>query len=254
MKVHYSWFLSAALVALVSSQAHAQPSADANRFPLPPADWPMPVMDQQIVPYFLLDRLEYRLQKGENAQAWDGQVSIGTDYNKLWLKSEGEKVVGGRTEQADIQLLYARLISPFWYLQAGARRDARPGPSRNYGVLAIQGLAPYRFNVEGSLFVRGGEVAGRFEAEYDQRVTQRLVLQPRAETNVSSSSDRARGYGAGFRDVELGLRLRYEVVREFAPYIGVNWSRKTGGTASLAREAGDSVTSRGIVAGVRIWY
>ncbi|NUZ08446.1 copper resistance protein B [Schlegelella sp. ID0723] len=214
----------------------------------------MPVMDQQIVPFLLLDRLEYRLQKGQNALGWDAQASIGTDYNKAWLKSEGEKAVGGSTEQAETQLLYARLISPFWYLQVGARNDARPGPSRNYGVLAIQGLAPYWFNVEGSLFVRGGEVAGRFEAEYDQKITQRWVLQPRAETNLSSSSDRARGLGGGFRDVELGLRLRYEIVREVAPYIGVNWSRKLGSTASLARQQGDSVTSRGVVAGIRVWY
>lgn len=249
-----AYLLTAIVATLFSSQSYGQSAEAGKRFPLPPADWPMPVMDQQIVPYLLLDRLEYRVQKGKNAQAWDAQAFIGTDSDKLWLKSEGEKTVGGRTEQADVQLLYARLISPFWYLQVGARNDARPGPSRNYGVLAFQGLAPYRFNVEGSLFVRGGEVAGRFEAEYDQKVTQRLILQPRAETNVSSSSDRARGYGAGVRDVELGLRLRYEVVREFAPYIGINWSRKTGGTAALARQAGDSVTSRGVVAGVRVWY
>lgn len=249
-----TWFLAALFASLASSQSYAQTSGDGKRFPLPPADWPMPVMDQQIVPYFLLDRFEYGIQKGENSQTWSGQAFIGTDYHKLWLKSEGEKTVGGRTEQADVQLLYARLISPFWHLQAGVRNDARPGPSRNYGVLAIQGLAPYRFNVEGSLFVRGGEVAGRFEAEYDQKIMQRLILQPRAEINVSSSSDRARGYGAGVRDVELGLRLRYEIVREFAPYIGINWSRKAGGTATLAREAGESVTSRGVVVGVRVWY
>ena len=248
------WFLPALFAALGSSQAYAQSSADEKRFPLPPADWPSPVMDQQIVPYVLLDRLEYRVQKGNNAQAWDGQFSVGTDYHKLWLKSEGEKTVGGQTEKADLQLLYARLISPFWYLQAGARNESRPGPSRNYGVLGVQGLAPYRFNVAGMLFVRGGEVAGRFEAEYDQKVTQRLVLQPRVETNFSSSTDQSRRLGGGIRDVEFGLRLRYEITREIAPYIGVNWERKLGSTASLAREAGDRVTNRGIVVGLRLWY
>lgn len=248
-----AWFLPL-LSALVSSQALAQSVGSDKRFPLPPADWPMPVMDQQVVPYFLLDRFEYRQLKGENAQAWDAQAHIGTDYDKFWVKSEGEKAVGGRTEQADLQLLYARLVSPFWYLQIGARNEARPGPARNYGVLAVQGFAPYRFNVEGSLFVRGGELAGRFEAEYDQKITQRLVLQPRAETNISTSSDRSRRLGGGFRDVELGLRLRYEIVREIAPYIGFNWERKLGRTASFAREDGDGVTSRGIVAGIRLWY
>lgn len=248
------WLLPALLAALIPWNASAQSRPQENRFPLPPADWPAPVMDRQIVPYLLLDRLEYRVLKGDNAQAWDAQAFIGTDYHKLWLKSEGEKTVGGRTEQADVQLLYARLISPFWYLQAGVRNDARPGPSRNYGVLAIQGLAPYQFNVEGSLFIRGGEIAGRLEAEYDQKITQRLILQPRAETNVSSSSDRARGYGAGVRDVELGLRLRYEIVREFAPYIGINWERKVGRTASIARAQGENVVGRAIVIGLRVWY
>ena len=253
MKAH-GWLMPALLAAFAVSQANAQSTADDKRFPLPPADWPAPVMDRQVVPYFLFDLLEYRLLKGNNAQAWDAQASIGTDYDKFWAKSEGEKTVGGRTEQADLQLLYARLISPFWYVQAGVRNDARPGPSRNYGVLAIQGLAPYRFNVSGSLFVRGGEIAGRFEAEYDQKITQRLILQPRAETNFSSSSDRARGLGGGLRDVELGLRLRYEIAREIAPYIGLNWQRKLGGTASAARQDGDSVTSRGMVVGLRLWY
>lgn len=246
--------LSALLAAFASAQACAQTPPEDKRFPLPPADWPKPVMDQQIVPYLLLDRLEFRAQNGKNAQAWDAQAWLGTDYHKLWLKSEGERAVGGPTEEADMQALYARLISPFWYLQIGARHDARPGPSRTYGVLAIQGLAPYRFDVEGSLFIRGGEVVGRFEAEYDQSITQRLILQPRAETNIATSSDRARGNGAGFRDVELGLRLRYEIRREIAPYIGVSWARKLAGTAELARDAGESVSSRAIVVGLRLWY
>ena len=257
-----SRFLSAMLCALtlVPAQAQVQPlpqpqgQTQGNRFPLPPADWPAPVPDRQVVSYLLLDRLEYRWQKGANVRVWDAQGWIGGDYNKLWLKSEGEKTAGGRTEAADVQLLYARLITPFWYLQAGVRNEARPGPSRNYGVLGIQGLAPGWFDVEASLFVRAGNVSGRVEAEYDQLLTQRLILQPRIETGFSGSSDRARGVGSGINDVQLGLRLRYEIRREIAPYIGYTWGRKVGNTADIARGNGERVTEHGIVVGLRIWY
>lgn len=211
-------------------------------------------MDQEAVPYLVLDRLEHRWQEGDDARVWDTQGWFGGDYNKLWLKSEGEQTVGGRTKEADLQLLYARLVKPFWYLQAGVRNESRPGPSRNFGALAIQGIAPYEFDVEGSLFFRAGEVSGRFEAEYDQLIAQRLILQPRVETGFAGSSDTARGVGSGINDIELGMRLRYELTREIAPYIGVNWVRKVGNTADLARGRGGSVTERGIVAGLRIWY
>lgn len=241
-------------MALVASLTLTPAHAQGNRFPLPPADWPSPVMDQQAVPYLLLDRLEYRWQEGDNVRVWDAQGWFGGDYNKLWLKSEGEQTVGGRTEEADLQMLYARLVKPFWYLQAGVRKEVRPGPSRDSAVLAIQGLAPYRFDVEGSLFLRAGEVSGRFEAEYDQLLTQRLIVQPRIETGFAGSSDPARGVGSGINDIELGLRLRYELRREIAPYIGVNWARKVGNTADLARARGDSVTERSVMVGLRIWY
>lgn len=238
----------------VQAQPQPQPPFPGNRFPLPPESWPNPVMDDQLVPYLLLDRLEYRWQKGSNLRVWDAQAWFGGDYNKLWLKSEGEQAVGGRTEAADLQLLYARLIAPFWYLQVGVRNAARPGPSQNSAVLAIQGIAPYEFDVEGSLFLRAGKVSGRFEGEYDQPITQRLILQPSFETNFAGSSDRERGIGSGINDLELGLRLRYEIRREFAPYIGIYWSRKLGGTADIARSNGERVSDRGIVVGLRIWY
>ena len=242
------------LSGLLAAIAVVPALAQDNRFPLPPANWPSPVMDRQVVPYLLLDRLEYRWQKGDNVRVWDAQGWLGGDYNKLWIKSEGEQTVGGRTEEADLQLLYARLVSPFWYLQAGVRNEAKPGPSQNSAVLAIQGLAPGRFEVEASLFLRAGDVSGSVEAEYDQLLTQRLVLQPRVETSFAGASDRARGIGSGINDIELGLRLRYEFTREVAPYIGLNWARKVGNTADLARANGDRVTERGLVVGLRIWY
>lgn len=233
---------------------HEPAQAQNQSFPLPPANWRTPVMDQQLIPYLLLDRFEYRLQNGGNARAWDAQAWFGGDYNKLWLKSEGENIIGRRTEDADLQALYARLIAPFWNVQAGVRDQIRPGPAKAYGVLALQGLAPYRFNVEGSLFFRTDEVSGRLEAEYDQLLTQRLILQPRIETNFTSSSDRKRRIGSGINDLELGLRLRYEIRREIAPYIGLSWTRKLGSTAGIARSEGESVNERAIVAGLRIWY
>ena len=222
-------------------------------YPLPPKDWPRPVMDTERFTFVLLDRLEYRAKSGNDAWAWDAQGWWGGDYNKLWLKSEGEGEWRGAAESADVQLLYARRVSPYWHLQAGVRQDARPQPSRNTGVLAIQGLAPYWFGVEASLFFGNG-LSGRLEAEYDQLLTQRLILQPRIHTTFAGSSDPERGIGSGVNDVELGLRLRYEIRREFAPYIGVDWKRKFGGTADLARAEGHDVSERALVLGVRVWY
>lgn len=235
---------------LVASDAFAQ----QDRFPLPPKTWPKPVMDTERFAFLLLDRFEYRAQDGDDALRWDAQAWFGGDYNKLWFKSEGNYRFGGRTEEAEVQALYARRIAPFWHLQAGIRHEARPQPSQNYGVLALQGLAPYWFNVEASAFFRSGEVSGRLEAEYDQLLTQRLILQPRIETNFAGSADRARGVGSGLNDVSLGLRLRYEIKRELAPYIGITWTRKLGDTADLTRRAGGDVSDVAIVAGIRIWY
>lgn len=250
-----SYHVAAGLLALLATlQAAAQAPDQAKQFPLPPSDWPSPVMDRQVVPYLLIDRLEYRWQDGSNRRVWDAQGWIGGDYNKLWLKTEGEQVAGGTTEEADLQLLYARRIRPFWYLQAGVRHEAKPGPARNQAVIGVQGVAPYEFDIEAALFLRGGDVSGSLEAEQDFLITQRLILQPRLETSFSGSSDARRGIGSGFNDLQVGLRLRYEIRREIAPYVGIAWSRKLGNTADLARSQGESVTERGIVAGLRIWY
>ena len=238
------------LMLFAAGFAHAQD----DRFPLPPKEWVAPVMDHAPFAFFLLDRLEYRAQKGADALYWDAQAWYGGDYNKLWLKSEGQQAVGGRTQDADLQVLYARRIAPFWHLQGGLRSEVRPGPTQNYGVLAIQGIAPYWFNVEASAFFRGGNLSGRLEAEYDQLLTQRLILQPRIDSDFSSTADPARGVGRGINDVVLGLRLRYEIKREFAPYVGVTWSRKLGDTADIARSRGVDTRSTAVVFGVRAWF
>lgn len=211
-------------------------------------------MDRQPFAFLLLDQLDYRAQPGEDMYAWDAQGWFGGDYNKAWLKTEGEREVGGRTEEAEIQVLYARRIAPFWYVQAGLRREAKPEPSRDSAVLAVQGLLPYRFDVEASAFLRAGDLSGRVDAEYEILFSQRLILQPRLETNFATSSDAARAIGRGVNDVQLGLRLRYEIRREFAPYIGYTWTRRVGETADLARARGQDTSEYGIVAGFRVWY
>lgn len=249
-RVAWSGLVPALALLLAAAGAHSQ----EKPFPLPPREWPSPVMDQSVRTFLLLDQVEYRRRGGENAFGWNAEGWVGGDYNKLWIKSEGEGQ-RGRVDGADAQALYARRIAPFWHLQAGARFEPRPSPSRTSGVIAIQGLAPYWFNVEASAFLNTkGDLSSRLEAEYDLLFSQRLILQPRFETNLSAAEEAARGIGRGINDLSLGLRLRYEIQREFAPYIGVYWSRKVGNTADLARRAGESTGGFSIVAGVRVWY
>lgn len=228
--------------------------AQQDAFPLPPKDWPSPVEDDKRVAFVLLDRLEYRRQAGPNLRVWDAQGWAGDNLSKFWFKTEGENEAGGGTERAEVQALYARRISPFWHLQAGMRRDARSGIWRNSAVLGVQGLAPYWFDVEAMLFAESRGIAGRLELETDWLITQRAILQPRFETQFAGYTDRDRGMGKGVEHVELGLRLRYEVRREFAPYVGVTWSRKLGETADLARVRGEDVRASSVVVGVRVWY
>ncbi len=211
--------------------------------------------DDALAIYFQAEQLEYRLLKGKDILVWDVNAWIGEDYNKIAFKSEGEKLVGGKVEAVETQFLYRRLISKFFDLEAGFRRDFRPNPKRSFAVLGIQGLAPYWFEVNGSAFLSNkGDLSARFEAGYDLLLTQKLILEPSAEVNVAFSNDAARGVGRGLSDIDLGLRLRYEITRKFAPYIGLNWERKFGKTASFARDEGESVSSFSILTGVRFWF
>lgn len=240
------------VLALLALGVNAQ---ERETFPLPPRQWAEPVSDQPVFPFLLVDRLERRWQKGSDLRTWDVQGWVGGDYNKLWLKSEGEDEVRGRTEQADVEALYARLISPFWHLQAGIRYEDRPSPSRTSLAFGVQGLAPYWFEVEATGYVsEKGKFSAQLEAEYDFLLTQKLILQPLVETTFAASAEEERGIGRGFNNLELGVRLRYEFRRQFAPYIGVTWSRKLGDTADLARRENEDVTERAIVAGLRVWF
>ena len=220
-----------------------------------PAEWPMDFPDAQVLTFVEADRLEARLDDGDEGLLLDAQGWIGTDAGKLWWKAEGDGRTGGGVESAEIQALYSRMITPFFDLQLGVRQDLAPDAVRTHAVVGIQGLAPYWFEVDAALFLaHTGDVTARVEAEYDLLLTQRLVLQPRTEVRGAFQDVDDLGIGAGLSSAELGLRLRYEITRRVAPYVGVSWHRRFGGTAEAARAGGQDAGSRAVVAGIRLWH
>lgn len=204
----------------------------------------------------LVERLEARVDAGdgEDGYLWDAQAWYGGDVNRLVLKTEGEGEFGGAVEDAEIQALYSRAIGPFFDLQAGVRLDP-VDDTRGYAVLGVQGLASYMFHVDGALFLSDqGDLTARVEAEYDQKITQQLILQPRIEIEASAQDIPARGIGAGLTKMEPGLRLRYEFVPECAPYIAVEYEAKLGETADIARHAGEDPDGFKLLIGLRAWF
>ncbi len=200
------------------------------------------------------DRLEAQVRDGADSFLWDVQGYYGGTTSKLWFKSEGEGAFGEELEQAEVQALWSRAIGPYWDLQAGVRQDLA-GPATTHAVIGIQGLAPYLFEVDAALFLsHRGDVTAKIEGELDQRITQRLILQPRAELSLSAQDIPELGIGSGLDKAELGLRLRYEIVREFAPYIGIEQSWKAGGSADHARAKGEGTSATSLVAGIRFWF
>jgi copper resistance protein B len=210
--------------------------------------------DSAINSFFLLDKLEYQDADEGSALAWDASGWVGGDINRLWIRSEGERT-NGVTEDAELQLLYGRSISPWWDVVAGVRQDFKPGSPQTWGAFGIQGMALYDFEAEATAFIgENGQTAARLEGEYDILLTNRLILQPTAEANFYGKNDPERGVGSGLANTEVGLRLRYEIVRQFAPYIGVTWSRSYGKTADLIRDEGGDVDEARFVAGIRMWF
>ena len=198
---------------------------------------------------------EVQAREGRDGYRWEGEGWFGGDIDRLVIKSEGSGTFGKRPDDAEVQALYSRAIGPYFNLQAGVRHDFTPNPSRTYATVGVEGLAPYWFEVAGALFLSDkGDVLGRLEGYYDQRITQRLILQPRAELNLAAQDVAENGIGAGLSDIELGLRLRYEIAREFAPYVGVSWDRKLGDTADFARASGEDPSSTSVVLGIRAWF
>lgn len=202
----------------------------------------------------LVDRLEAVHTDDNTAAAYDLQASYGGPFNRAVLKAEGE-ADDGEIEEASTELLWSHAVAPLWNGQIGLRHDSDDGPDRSWLGVGIQGLAPYWFEVDVTAYLgEQGRGALNLEADYDLLFTQRWILQPRFEANLYTKDDPERGVGAGISDATLGVRLRYEIWREFAPYIGVEWGGRFGDTADYARTAElDTGETRG-VAGVRFWF
>ena len=203
----------------------------------------------------LFDLAEYQARKGGDGYRWESEAWFGGDLDRLLIKTEGEGSFGEPIEDVEVQALYSRAISPFWNAHIGLRHDIVPNPSRTYAVVGVEGIAPYWLHVTGQMFLSDqGDLRARLEGSYDERITQRLIFQPRVELNFSAQDMPAIGVGSGLTSFEVGARFRYEIRREFAPYIGVEWSGRTGDTARYARLAGDRPNTVNFVAGIRFWF
>jgi copper resistance protein B len=203
----------------------------------------------------MLNLAEIQLYRGQAGYRWDGEAWFGGDINRLTLKSEGGGSFRDGFENAEIQALYSRAIDPYFNLQAGVRQDLASKLHQTYATFGVEGLAPYWFEVSGAVFVSTrGHVLGRLEGYYDQNITQRLILQPRIELNFAAQNVPEDEIGAGLTNAELGLRLRYEITREIAPYVGISYDAKVGQTAAYAAQDGKAVSNLSFVAGLRLWF
>ncbi|MFV2004442.1 MAG: copper resistance protein B [Gammaproteobacteria bacterium] len=271
--------IAAAVVSIFSANVIAGETSSVNMTPMqggdPPPDARDPFAnsggyeyrgmagweetDEIAIGKIIVDQLEYRSGDKENLQRWDMQGWYGTDYDKLWLKFEGDIPVGKSEGELELQTLYSRAVSAYWDMQFGARFDRIYGggssDSRLLGVFGFQGLAPYWFDVEPAVFIDDdGNLSARLTATYDLLFTQRLILQPRTEFNLSANDVPKFGVGKGLNDLQLGLRLRYEFTREIAPYVGVAWQKQYADTANFTSADGGIVEDAKILAGIRLWF
>jgi copper resistance protein B len=204
--------------------------------------------------YWLLDRLELAQRDGERELGWEASAWIGGDVRKLWLRSEGH-AANGQVESGNLEVLYGRGVRAWWDVVAGVRQDFGDAPSRTWAAFGVQGLVPYKFEVSATAYIgQDGRTAGSLEAEYDTLLTNRLILQWSAEAELHGKDDPVRGVGAGLSAVKAGLRLRYEIHRRFAPYIGIQRSQAFGTTAGLRRSAAQPAGDTEWVAGLRVWF
>jgi copper resistance protein B len=228
-------------------------------------------MDRIVRTFLLADVLEFQPNGSDRPIGFEGLAWIGGDYRRVFLRAQGDIPTAGRGGEVQADVLFGRLITPFWSVVAGARLDSRTeglhrvtggagaaagGDRVTRGMLAVGflGIAPFWLEVEPTLYVsQDGDVSADLETSFDLLLTQRLIIQPRLELNAAVQKVPEFGVGAGLNDVEVGARLRYEIRRKFAPYVGVSWLRRTSGTASMARAAGESVSDAVVVAGVRMW-
>lgn len=220
----------------------------------PPAMQHSHALENPLVVMVMAEELEWQDVAPEGTLAWDASAWIGRDDGRLLLRSEGSRTRRA-ADDARSELLWWRPVGAWWNLVTGLRHDTGGGPGRSYGLIGVQGTAPYRIGIEADLFAgERGQVGTRLEAEYRWLLTNRLILTPRLETQAFTRDDPATGIGAGVAKLEGGFRVRYEIRREFAPYVGVEWSASLGQTADLARAAGDPVRDARVVAGLRVWF
>lgn len=214
-------------------------------------------MDRQDVApqgMLLFDQLEAFDGLHGNGQSWEMEGWYGTDLDKLWLRSEGEHA-GGRFDDSDVEALWSHAVAAYWDTQLGVRNDFGGGPSRQWFAFGVEGLAPYWFEVQATAYAGpSGRTAARLQVDYELLFTQRLILQPELEVNLYGKADPQRRIGSGLSDASFGLRLRYEFHRQFAPYVGVVWTQRYGGTADFARDERQPAFDRQLVAGLRIWF
>lgn len=210
--------------------------------------------DEQSTGFFLADRLEAQRSDGQTNGAYEFLARYGRDYDRLVVKAEGE-VVSGKLEESRTEAFWSHAITGYWDTQLGLRHDTGPGPNRDWLAFGIEGLAPYWFEVDATAYLgEGGRSALRLSAEYELILTQKLILQPRVELAAYGQSDPANDIGTGLSSLNAGVRLRYEFTRQFAPYIGVEWTGSYGETADIARANGRPTRDTRVVAGVRFWF
>ena len=258
MKTGFFLVMFAALI--VSTVAVAEPQQSYLSTIKAEAAWPEPVEDEVAHTFFLAEIFEYRWNEDDDEVRWDAFGWYGGDYDRVWIKTEGSASTAESSGEGDFQLLYGRLISRYFDFQVGLRYEQvwngnGDDNSRGSAAIGVQGLTPYYFDIEPTLFVsQDGDVSARFTGTYDILLTQRLILQPRIEGNAAVQENEDFGVGSGINDVEAGLRVRYEVSREFAPYIGINYAGLFGGTRDLARSEDEDTQKWSFVSGVRFWF
>ena len=226
---------------------------DSGSYALP-ASQRLHLADDHNFGALLVDRLERVYTRDNNGTAFDTQAWFGRNYNRLVFKAEGD-AVKGKLQEARTELLWGHAIAAFWDMQLGVRYDSGVGPDRRWLAFGVQGLAPYWFEIDAAAYMGdNGKTALRLGAEYELLLTQKLILQPRAEINLYGKRDPARDIGSGLSDALVGLRLRYEFTRQFAPYAGIEWAGKFDETASFSRAAAEKTREARWVAGVRFWF
>ncbi len=240
---------------LVCLAAAADAQTNAPSLTAPNTMQPMAMMDDAIFVHGVLDQAEGRWNGRNTAFRYDGQAWAGTDENKIWVKSEGLASANGRFIDGQHEILYDRAISSYFDLQAGVRVDLDNDVTRTWAAFGVEGLSLYFFDVEATGYVSDrGRFAGRLQAYYDVPITQRLILQPQVELNLYSKADPARTVGSGVSDIDTGLRLRYELSRKFAPYIGVAYGGRFFQAASFANRQYEKPNDLRFVFGVNTWF